>query len=113
MIAYEPVWAIGTGRVATAKQAQEVHAHVRGYLAAVVSATVAQNTRIIYGGSVTGKNCGELGKRDRLPRRGLTVAVCSAGGRRRRVPCRWGLVEARVCGHRQREQAVVSSSVVD
>ncbi|KIM56295.1 hypothetical protein SCLCIDRAFT_1220455 [Scleroderma citrinum Foug A] len=60
VIAYEPVWAIGTGKVATAAQAQEVHAHIRKYLSKVVSPAVAENTRIIYGGSVTASNCKEL-----------------------------------------------------
>ncbi len=54
VIAYEPVWAIGTGKVATAEQAQEVHAGIRAYLASTVGADVATATRIIYGGSVTG-----------------------------------------------------------
>lgn len=62
VIAYEPVWAIGTGKVATAAQAQEVHAHIRNYLSKTVSLAVAENTRIIYGGSVTASNCEELGK---------------------------------------------------
>ena len=57
----EPVWAIGTGKVATVEQAQEVHAGIRKWLAAQVSDKVAQETRIIYGGSVSGKNCKELG----------------------------------------------------
>jgi len=61
VIAYEPVWAIGTGRVATSAQAQEVHADTRRYLSSAVSPAVAENTRIIYGGSVTAANCKELG----------------------------------------------------
>jgi triosephosphate isomerase len=60
VIAYEPVWAIGTGKVATAAQAQEVHADTRKYLSSAVSPAVAENTRIIYGGSVTAANCKEL-----------------------------------------------------
>jgi len=60
VIAYEPVWAIGTGKVATAAQAQEVHADTRRYLSSAVSAAVAENTRVIYGGSVTAANCREL-----------------------------------------------------
>ncbi|KAJ3353867.1 triosephosphate isomerase [Allomyces javanicus] len=60
VIAYEPVWAIGTGKVATPEQAQEVHAYIRAWLAENVSAEVAEATRIIYGGSVNGKNCNEL-----------------------------------------------------
>eukprot|EP01010_Urceolus_cornutus_P001752 NODE_2321_length_577_cov_424.251894_g1839_i0.p1 GENE.NODE_2321_length_577_cov_424.251894_g1839_i0~~NODE_2321_length_577_cov_424.251894_g1839_i0.p1 ORF type:complete len:129 (-),score=44.07 NODE_2321_length_577_cov_424.251894_g1839_i0:139-525(-) len=65
VIAYEPVWAIGTGKVATPEQAQEVHAHLRAWLSAKVSPEVAAATRILYGGSVNGKNCVELaGKPD-------------------------------------------------
>ncbi|KAL7006927.1 triosephosphate isomerase [Cystobasidiomycetes sp. EMM_F5] len=60
VIAYEPVWAIGTGKVATAQQAQEVHAAIRQWLQESVSANAAGNTRIIYGGSVNAKNCKEL-----------------------------------------------------
>lgn len=53
VIAYEPVWAIGTGKVATPEQAQEVHAAVRDWLKKNVSAKVASKTRIIYGGTLT------------------------------------------------------------
>ncbi|KAI0300539.1 triose phosphate isomerase [Multifurca ochricompacta] len=60
VIAYEPVWAIGTGKVATAAQAQEVHADTRKYLTSAVSPEVAESTRIIYGGSVTAANSKEL-----------------------------------------------------
>lgn len=60
VIAYEPVWAIGTGVTATPEQAQEAHDDVRKWLAENVSADVAAKTRIIYGGSVTGGNCREL-----------------------------------------------------
>jgi len=60
VIAYEPVWAIGTGRVASAAQAQEVHAQIRAWLKKTISPAVAENTRIIYGGSVSAKNCKEL-----------------------------------------------------
>ncbi|KAI5480814.1 hypothetical protein MNV49_007224 [Pseudohyphozyma bogoriensis] len=60
VIAYEPVWAIGTGKVATPQQAQETHAAIRKYLADEISAEVAENTRIIYGGSVSAKNAKEL-----------------------------------------------------
>ncbi|KAG8811794.1 hypothetical protein FRC17_002321 [Serendipita sp. 399] len=61
VIAYEPVWAIGTGKVATCEQAQESHHDIRAYLSKEVSQEVAESIRIIYGGSVTGANCGELG----------------------------------------------------
>jgi triosephosphate isomerase len=57
VIAYEPVWAIGTGKVATPEQAQAAHADVRAYLAKAISQSVADATRILYGGSVTGANC--------------------------------------------------------
>ncbi|OAY61231.1 hypothetical protein MANES_01G173500v8 [Manihot esculenta] len=60
VLAYEPVWAIGTGKVATPAQAQEVHLELRKWLHDNVSADVAASTRIIYGGSVNGGNCKEL-----------------------------------------------------
>ncbi|KLJ06162.1 triosephosphate isomerase [Blastomyces silverae] len=60
VIAYEPIWAIGTGKVATTAQAQEVHASIRKWLGEKISAEVAENTRVIYGGSVTEKNCRDL-----------------------------------------------------
>jgi triosephosphate isomerase (TIM) len=60
VIAYEPVWAIGTGVVASPAQAQEVHSYIRRWLAKKVSPNVATTTRIIYGGSVTDANCAEL-----------------------------------------------------
>ncbi|KAF2257636.1 Triosephosphate isomerase [Lojkania enalia] len=62
VIAYEPIWAIGTGKVATTEQAQEVHAAIREWLKKEVSPEAAEKTRILYGGSVTEKNCGELAK---------------------------------------------------
>merc|ERR1712169_93643 len=54
------IWAIGTGKVATTSQAQEVHKAIREWLAKNVSDKVAEETRILYGGSVNEKNCGEL-----------------------------------------------------
>ncbi|KAK9940502.1 hypothetical protein M0R45_017161 [Rubus argutus] len=60
VLAYEPVWAIGTGKVATPAQAQEVHFELRKWLQGNVGAEVAASTRIIYGGSVNGANCKEL-----------------------------------------------------
>jgi len=62
VVAYEPVWAIGTGKVATTGQAQEVHAEIRKWISSSVSPEAAEKTRIIYGGSVTEKNCKDLAK---------------------------------------------------
>jgi triosephosphate isomerase (TIM) len=62
VIAYEPIWAIGTGKVATTQQAQEVHVAIRQFLAKELSPEVAESTRILYGGSVNEKNCKELAK---------------------------------------------------
>jgi triosephosphate isomerase len=59
-IAYEPVWAIGTGVVATPEQAQEVHAEIRALLGSMYDASIADATRIQYGGSVKPDNAGEL-----------------------------------------------------
>ena len=59
VIAYEPVWAIGTGKTATPDQAQEVHAFIRGKLAALDHG-VAENVRILYGGSMNAANAEEL-----------------------------------------------------
>jgi triosephosphate isomerase len=60
VIAYEPVWAIGTGRTATPAQAQEVHAHIRGRLADRLGAVAAGEIRIQYGGSVKASNAEAL-----------------------------------------------------
>ena len=60
IVAYEPVWAIGTGRNATAGQAQEAHAFIRSQLAALFDETVAKRVRIQYGGSVKPANAREL-----------------------------------------------------
>ena len=62
VIAYEPIWAIGTGKVATTEQAQEVHKAIREWLASDVSKEAAEKTRILYGGSVSAKNCKDLAK---------------------------------------------------
>ena len=60
VIAYEPVWAIGTGKVATTAQAQEVHAYIRELLTALYGAPLAQKVRILYGGSMKPSNAPEL-----------------------------------------------------
>jgi triosephosphate isomerase (TIM) len=60
IIAYEPIWAIGTGRTATAQQAQEMHAHLRDVLKAQFGAGAADEISILYGGSVKANNAREL-----------------------------------------------------
>ncbi len=60
VIAYEPVWAIGTGKTATAEQAQEIHAFIRKTIAGQFGATVADDTTILYGGSCKPSNAKEL-----------------------------------------------------
>jgi len=60
VIAYEPVWAIGTGKVATTDQAQEVHAFIRGLLVKLFGDAVASKVRILYGGSMKPANAPEL-----------------------------------------------------
>lgn len=62
VIAYEPVWAIGTGKPATAEMAQEVHHAIRKMLEHLFSKNVATSMRTVYGGSVTSKNIGSLMK---------------------------------------------------
>lgn len=60
VLAYEPVWAIGTGKTATAAQAQEMHAFIRETLVAKYGKDVADNTSILYGGSCNASNAKEL-----------------------------------------------------
>ena len=60
IVAYEPIWAIGTGRTASALQAQEMHAHLRGIIADKYGAAVATSIPILYGGSVKGSNAVEI-----------------------------------------------------
>jgi triosephosphate isomerase (TIM) len=65
VIAYEPIWAIGTGKTATADQAQDMHAHLRSVLAVQYGVEVANRISILYGGSVKGSNAAEIfGKPD-------------------------------------------------
>lgn len=60
VIAYEPVWAIGTGKTATADQAEDMHAHIRAVIAEKYGKEVADNTSILYGGSCKPSNAAEL-----------------------------------------------------
>jgi triosephosphate isomerase len=60
ILAYEPVWAIGTGKTATAAQAQEIHAYIRSAIAKKYGKEVAENTSILYGGSCKASNAKEL-----------------------------------------------------
>jgi len=60
VIAYEPIWAIGTGKTATSQQAQDMHAYIRSLLAAKYSKETADSIPILYGGSVKGGNANEL-----------------------------------------------------
>ncbi|MBL9205893.1 MAG: triose-phosphate isomerase [Opitutaceae bacterium] len=65
VVAYEPVWAIGTGKVATTEQAQEVHAFIRSLLAKTFGDAMAEKVRILYGGSMKPANAPELlGQKD-------------------------------------------------
>ena len=60
IIAYEPIWAIGTGKTATSDQAEEIHAYIRSVIAAKYGKEVAENTSILYGGSCKTSNAPEL-----------------------------------------------------
>ena len=60
VIAYEPVWAIGTGKTATSEQAQEIHEHIRNTIAKKYGQELANSTTILYGGSCNGSNAPEL-----------------------------------------------------
>ncbi len=75
VIAYEPVWAIGTGKVATPEIAQNSHSFVRGWLRENLSATIADSTRILYGGSVKPDNAAGLLAQEDID--GALVGGCS------------------------------------
>ena len=60
MLAYEPVWAIGTGETATAAQAQEMHFYIRKLISSNFNSKIADNVSILYGGSVKPENAKEI-----------------------------------------------------
>ncbi len=60
IVAYEPIWAIGTGKTASSDQAQEVHVEIRKFIASKYGETIADNTSILYGGSAKPANAPEL-----------------------------------------------------
>lgn len=60
VLAYEPVWAIGTGLTATSEQAQEIHAHIRSFIASKYGETIANDCTILYGGSCNASNAKDL-----------------------------------------------------
>jgi triosephosphate isomerase len=75
VLAYEPVWAIGTGQNATPEQAEQVHQFVRRWLSGTFGDQTAHNTRILYGGSVKPDNAGSLMKQPNVD--GLLVGGAS------------------------------------
>jgi triosephosphate isomerase len=60
IIAYEPIWAIGTGKTASSEQAQEMHAHLRKVMAGKFGTDLANDLSVLYGGSVKGSNAAEI-----------------------------------------------------
>ncbi|GLC46706.1 hypothetical protein PLESTB_001354600 [Pleodorina starrii] len=94
VIAYEPVWAIGTGVVATPEQAQEVHAYLRRFCQSKLGTAVADKLRIIYGGSVNDANCKELSTQEDIDgflvggaslKGSSFVTICNAAGAKAQV----------------------------
>lgn len=87
LIAYEPVWAIGTGRVATSAQANEAHVFTRSILESIGGTAFAQRTPILYGGSVKAENAAEIGGQPEVD--GFLV-----GGASLDVDSFWAIVKA-------------------
>jgi triosephosphate isomerase len=87
VVAYEPVWAIGTGRTPTVADVAEVHAHVRSVLASALGAETADAMRILYGGSVKASNAAELLAVD-------NVDGALVGGASLKADEFWGIVRA-------------------
>jgi triosephosphate isomerase (TIM) len=85
VIAYEPVWAIGTGRVASSGDAQEVCKAIREDLGKMASPQVADGVRVLYGGSVNAKNIGDLVTQDDVD--GALVGGASLDGEQFATMC--------------------------
>jgi triosephosphate isomerase len=94
VVAYEPVWAIGTGVVATPEQAQEVHAYLRRFCQSKLGMSVADTLRIIHGGSVNDANCKELSFQEDIDgflvggaslKGSSFVTICNAAGPKAKV----------------------------
>lgn len=92
VVAYEPVWAIGTGKVATPEQAQEVHAWIRAWMEGRMGLQAAQAVRILYGGSVTEASAGVLAAQPDVDgflvggaslKAAAFLAICAAGASKR------------------------------
>lgn len=75
VVAYEPVWAIGTGKAATSQDAQDTHKDIRAHLAKTIGAEQAEKVRILYGGSVNGKNAPDF--KDKVDVDGFLVGGAS------------------------------------
>ena len=108
VIAYEPIWAIGTGKVATPEQVQDVHAKIRQWLADNVSEEVAKATRIQYGGSVNADNCSELARLSDID--GFLVGGASLKGDDFVKICNTSAVHYKAIGRKPRSGSVVTYS---